>query len=356
MKKIIALILCLASSFAFANPITIPSVEKIFEERFIGISEPFYGCIYSIDTYEEEDLYSTKILIESVIVGNVNQQIEIKEISQFKDLDSSEANFPKIGDCFAYKPRGSINIDSRSNAKYSGYADLYQSEFTIDNNITKAILKDKLTIDEYCHDNISYGNQWVELTGKVKNTEINRYGNFQTLLVSSNDDEVYGVMKEQDWKGNEIVKEQLRSFILGETVTVFGYFGFEKPCSSGRYSMFNILEIIDSKNSGTKNEDLTEVVKEVDYYNNGQKKSEKSYKNGQENGKTLYWTEDGKLLQEENWKNGKLDGKLLTWYPNGNLMGEGNYKDGKEHGKWTGWFQDGKLLYEKYYKDGIEIE
>ena len=356
MKKIITLILCFASCFAFANPITIPSVEKIFEERFASISEPFYGCIYSIETYEEEDLYTTKIFLESITVGNANQQIEIKRIGEFEDLEEGDANFPKIGDCFAYEPRGNFKIDSWSQATYSGYADLYKNEYKVDNNFDKAVLKDKLTIDEYCQDNISYGTQWLELTGKVKSTEINMFDNFQTVLVSENGDEIIGIVKEQDWKGNERVKEQLRSFQIGEVVSVFGYFAIEYPCNYGWQSIFQILEIIDSKNSGTKSEDLTDVVKEVEYYNNGQKKIEKSYKNGQKHGKLLTWFENGQIWQEENWKNGKLDGKLLTWYPNGNLMGEGNYKDGKEHGKWTGWFQDGKLLYEKYYKDGIEIE
>ena len=173
MKKLILLILCFTSCFAFANTITIPSVEKIFEEKFASISEPFYGCIYSIETYEEEDLYTTKIFLESITVGNANQQIEIKGIEQFEDLEEGDADFPKIGECFAYEPRGSIEIDSWSHATYSGYADLHKNEYIVNNNINKAVLKDKLTIDEYCHDNISYGTQWVELTGKVKSTEIN---------------------------------------------------------------------------------------------------------------------------------------------------------------------------------------
>ena len=75
MKKLTALILCFTSCFAFANPITIPSVEKIFEERFKGITEPFYGCIYSLETYEEEDLYDTKIFLDNITVGNDNQQV-----------------------------------------------------------------------------------------------------------------------------------------------------------------------------------------------------------------------------------------------------------------------------------------
>ena len=252
MKKIITLILCFASCFAFANPITIPSVEKIFEERFASISEPFYGCIYSIETYEEEDLYTTKIFLESITVGNANQQIEIKRIGEFEDLEEGDANFPKIGDCFAYEPRGNFKIDSWSQATYSGYADLYKNDYKVDNNFDKAVLKDKLTIDEYCQDNISYGTQWLELTGKVKSTEINMFDNFQTVLLSENGDEIIGIVKEQDWKGNERVKEQLRSFQIGEVVSVFGYFAIEYPCNYGWQSIFQILEIIDNNDDVSK--------------------------------------------------------------------------------------------------------
>jgi len=70
----------------------------------------------------------------------------------------------------------------------------------------------------------------------------------------------------------------------------------------------------------------------TEYYENGQKKIERTYKNGKEDGSTTIWNEKG-------WKE-------VEW----------NYKDGKKDGLWTEWDEYyGIKLEETTYKDGQEI-
>ena len=351
MKKLTALILCFTSCFAFANPITIPSVEKIFEERFKGITEPFYGCIYSLETYEEEDLYDTKIFLDNITVGNDNQQVQIKGIDQFKDLEYGDVNFPKIGDCFAFKPSGVLDKHSWTPENlYDGYADLYEQEYIVDTNITKAVLKDKLTLDEYFQDKIRYGKHWIELTGIVQSAEINVLDNFQTILVSKNGDGIIAIMKEHDWKGNEKVKKQLRSFKLGEVVTVYGYFAIEKPLNWGD-SVFQMLAIIDKDDNS-----VTKTKTETEWNEKGQKVRQKNYKDGKLISETEYlYYKNGQKWSEANYKDGKADGKWTWWYENGQKESEENYKNSEWHGKWTWWYENGQIMWEATFKDGVCI-
>ena len=70
-----------------------------------------------------------------------------------------------------------------------------------------------------------------------------------------------------------------------------------------------------------------EKVKYKEYYPNGQKSSEGTYKNG------------------------KQDGKYTQWYSNRQKRFENTYKDGKQDGLWTTWDEDGQKRSETTYKD-----
>ena len=56
---------------------------------------------------------------------------------------------------------------------------------------------------------------------------------------------------------------------------------------------------------------------EWNWYKNGQKKSEQTYKDGKKDGLWTGWYENGQKWYEENYKNGKEDGLSTTWYENG---------------------------------------
>jgi antitoxin component YwqK of YwqJK toxin-antitoxin module len=71
--------------------------------------------------------------------------------------------------------------------------------------------------------------------------------------------------------------------------------------------------------------DKIEKVKNVDYYENGQRSREGSFKDG------------------------KLDGVMTSWYEKGKKKGEGTYKDGEKDGIWTKWDKnDGKVYKGKF--------
>ena len=57
--------------------------------------------------------------------------------------------------------------------------------------------------------------------------------------------------------------------------------------------------------------------KVVSRYENGQKMTERKYKDGKRDGKWVTWFVNGQKQGEENWKAGEPDGKWVKWYPNG---------------------------------------
>ena len=51
----------------------------------------------------------------------------------------------------------------------------------------------------------------------------------------------------------------------------------------------------------------------VEYYDNGNKKRETHYKDGEKEGVETYWNEDGNKDMESHYKDGKLDGVCTEW-------------------------------------------
>ena len=69
--------------------------------------------------------------------------------------------------------------------------------------------------------------------------------------------------------------------------------------------------------------------KQVEWYENGQKRSEDNYKNGEREGKQEGWYDNGQKMYEYNCKDGTMDGKQEKWHDNGQKEYERNYRDGK---------------------------
>ena len=86
---------------------------------------------------------------------------------------------------------------------------------------------------------------------------------------------------------------------------------------------------------------------EWDWYENEQKKREKTYKNGKLNGLYTEWYENGQKEYESNWKDGKVNGLSIGWYKNGQKEYESNWKDGKEDGVFTNWYPNGQKKWEE---------
>ena len=96
------------------------------------------------------------------------------------------------------------------------------------------------------------------------------------------------------------------------------------------------------------NEDKPFTGTFIEIYENGQKKSEGNFKDGEFDGKVTSWHENGQKQSEGNF----MDGKQITWYENGQKKSETNYKDGKKEGKYIKWSDNGQIEREEYYKDG----
>ena len=96
-----------------------------------------------------------------------------------------------------------------------------------------------------------------------------------------------------------------------------------------------------------------EVKKE--YWDNGKLKSESHYKDGNLDGRTTEWYEDGEVKSVGYYDNDKLEAKREFW-DNSELKSASNYKDGKLNGKKTEWYEDGKVKSVNYYYNGKLLE
>ena len=92
----------------------------------------------------------------------------------------------------------------------------------------------------------------------------------------------------------------------------------------------------------------------TEWYENGQKKSEVNFKDGRRNGLYTSWHENGQQSSEVNFKDGKQNGLYTSWHENGQQSSEVNCKDGKLDGLETRWYENGQKAMEINYKDGKE--
>ncbi|GAA4269325.1 lectin-like protein [Hyunsoonleella aestuarii] len=90
------------------------------------------------------------------------------------------------------------------------------------------------------------------------------------------------------------------------------------------------------------------------WYENGQLQFETNIKEGEPDGVSRVWFENGQLEKEVNSKEGKQEGLFRQWHKNGQLKDEGNFKNNKQDGLGRMWYENGKLQAEQNYKDGIQ--
>jgi antitoxin component YwqK of YwqJK toxin-antitoxin module len=85
-------------------------------------------------------------------------------------------------------------------------------------------------------------------------------------------------------------------------------------------------------------------------------KSEINYVDEMKHGKELTWYENGQLSSETNYLDDMRNGKALYWYENGQLSSEINYKDNQWNGLYIEWYENGQLKHtEVDYKDGEAV-
>ena len=96
-----------------------------------------------------------------------------------------------------------------------------------------------------------------------------------------------------------------------------------------------------------KNEEV-----KVEYYENGNKKSETHYKNGKKDGLETIWYESGRKYKTTNFKDGKEDGILEYWSDGGYAHGKVPFKNGKKDGVEMG--IEGQFVAMVIWKDGVK--
>lgn len=81
-----------------------------------------------------------------------------------------------------------------------------------------------------------------------------------------------------------------------------------------------------------------EVVKIITYHENGKKKSETEYRNGQAHGLEIMWHENGQKKSETEFKKGTKHGDETGWFDDGEMKMKRRFKEGKKHGRETIWY------------------
>jgi hypothetical protein len=96
-------------------------------------------------------------------------------------------------------------------------------------------------------------------------------------------------------------------------------------------------------------------VKE-EFHPNGKLESRTNYQpksdGGEKHGLSEDYYENGQLKYRRNFKDGEVDGPFESYHDNGQLRSEGNFKDGKADGLYKEYDRDGQLQTRNCYKNG----
>ena len=111
------------------------------------------------------------------------------------------------------------------------------------------------------------------------------------------------------------------------------------------------IKFLDKKGSIISNTTSRKGDATISFYDpNGIKVSEGSYtKDGQADGKFIYYFKNGKISAEASYKNDLLNGKKTWYYPDTKIKEEGNYKNGKADGYFINYYENGQVSDEGWY-------
>jgi len=85
-------------------------------------------------------------------------------------------------------------------------------------------------------------------------------------------------------------------------------------------------------------------MKEITYFSNGKKESEREYKNGRVNGWARLWHKSGQLHMEATYIDNKVHGTRIAYHKNGQMFCKAEYENGKILRK-KNWNEEGKEIY-----------
>ena len=126
---------------------------------------------------------------------------------------------------------------------------------------------------------------------------------------------------------------------------VFMLFIFEFSCSKNNREIN--VEQLQHRGDGLYyaiNEEKPYSGKVFELYKNGQKSTERTFKNGKLHGLSSTWDSKGQKKSEVSYKNSEQTGPFRTWYANGQQEKAGAYKDGRLQGRLNLWTKDGEKI------------
>jgi antitoxin component YwqK of YwqJK toxin-antitoxin module len=111
---------------------------------------------------------------------------------------------------------------------------------------------------------------------------------------------------------------------------------------NGTPMLINYLKVINGKKV---------IAKETRFFPNGEKSSEGEWtSDSKKTGTWKQWFPNGKKWIEESYKDGKKDGESSVWVDNGNKLYEGEFKEDKPTGTWKYYDENGKITKKELLK------
>ncbi len=89
------------------------------------------------------------------------------------------------------------------------------------------------------------------------------------------------------------------------------------------------------------------------FYENGQRRSEVTFKNGKEEGLVTVWHENGQKRSESTCVGGKEEGRVSVWDENGHKVTDIDFHGGVPDGLVTNWHPNGQKRAEETYRAGV---
>ncbi len=80
----------------------------------------------------------------------------------------------------------------------------------------------------------------------------------------------------------------------------------------------------------------------IEYYRDGQKFQEGTFKHGAYDGQWTYWHPNGQICKSITFKNGRPDGQWEVFRSDGTRRATQGYEDGVRHGKWLSYYENGE--------------
>lgn len=92
-----------------------------------------------------------------------------------------------------------------------------------------------------------------------------------------------------------------------------------------------------------------ELYKMEEFYENGIKRIEGYYRDGQKDGRWSSYFPEGGVWSVVGYKNGEMHGKQTVYHPNGQKYYEGSFDNGIRKGTWSFWNEAGALVNTREY-------